>query len=92
MSAYKNIAGEKAYIGNISHETTNLILCGPYRDPEKIYLKLSKSGIPCRIEANLIYEEEAYNANMEKYVDVLYSIELRDVPVKDAFNLPDWEE
>lgn len=92
MSAYKNIAGEEACIGDIFHGTTSLILCGTYRDPEEIYSKLSKCGISRRIEVNLISEEGTYDGNMERYANARYGIRLCDVPVKDAFNLPDWEE
>lgn len=93
MSAYKNVAGEKAYIGDISHYTADLIFCKTFKDPQEVFEKVKHSHLAFQnVEVDLICHDREWDGHMKTHMDAMYGARIEGVPMQDAFNLPDWKE
>ncbi len=93
MNAYKNVGGEKAYIGNISYGLAEVIFCHFFKDPRYVYEKVKKSYLDFQnIEVSLICSEWGLNVMGERVIDPTYGAKIIGVPAEAALNLPDWKE
>lgn len=89
MSAYKSIAGEKAYIGNICHGKGGLVLFNTYADTQEVYQKIEESGIAYQnIKAEPIIQRTPDNEVML----LGYTVGIEGIPIESIFTLPDWKE
>ena len=93
MSAYKNVGGEKAYIGDISHGLADVIFCNSFKNLKDAVGRIKESHLALQyVEADWIGDCWEKDSQGNKALLPVYGIKIIGVPAGDALNLPDWKE
>ena len=93
MSTYKNVGGEKAYIGDISHGLARVIFCRFFKDWKDAVGKIKKSHFALQyVECDWVGDYWKRDAQGKRALSPLYGVKIIGVPADAALNLPDWKD